>query len=178
MFELQSRAQKAAIASHEPVELSRTLVLESDTLDNSTGLDYYRRCAIQHGVYGLAKPDQWNVCGVVTGIMKRLGIPRDSRDSVKRVLLDVLKAKEESTVFDPSHSLSRRGRKRLIEDGTDEVRIIYKLAAANMLHAHIAAAVNRFRSSRSPPKPTVSWNAVQAFIYIILTFDSMNCASE
>ena len=45
------------------MELSSALVLESDTLDNFTGLDYYRRCAIQHlfsSVYGLAKPDQWN----------------------------------------------------------------------------------------------------------------------
>ena len=34
----KSRAQRAAIASHEPVELSSALVLESDTLDNSTGI--------------------------------------------------------------------------------------------------------------------------------------------
>ena len=47
----------------------------------------------------------------------------------KRVLLDVLKAKEEITVYDPSNSLSRRNRKRLIEDGTDKACIIYKLAA-------------------------------------------------
>ena len=96
--------------------------------------------------------------------MKRFVIPRGNRDSVKRVLFDVLKAEEENTVYDPSNSLSRRGRKSLIEGGTDEAHIIYKLAAANMSHAYIAAAVNRFRSSRSPPKPTVSWNAVQAFI--------------
>ena len=76
----------------------------------------------------------------------------------------MLKAEEENSVYDPSNSLSRRGQKCLIEDGTDEARIIYKLASANMSHAHIAAAVNRFRSSQSPPKPTVSWNAVQAFI--------------
>ena len=74
----KSRAQKAAIASHEP------FVLESDTLDNSTGLNFNRCFAIQHfflGVYGLEKPDQWNECGVVTGIIKRLGISCDSRDS-------------------------------------------------------------------------------------------------
>ena len=76
----------------------------------------------------------------------------------------MLKAEEDDIVYDPSNTLSRRGQKFLIDDGTDEARIIYILAAANMSLAHIAAAVNRFRSSRSLPKPTVSWNAVQAFI--------------
>ena len=49
----------------------------------------------------------------------------------------MLKAEEVNTVYDPSKSLSRRGRKRLIKDGIDEARMLYKLAAANTSHARI-----------------------------------------
>ena len=64
----------------------------------------------------------------------------------------MLKVQDDETLYDPSSSLFRCGQKYLIEDGTVN---IFKLAGANIMRAHIAAAVNRCCSTQNQPKPIV-----------------------
>ena len=83
--------------------------------DDSTGFDYHnRRLAIQHvlkTIYQQAEPELWHEKQVVSGIMDLLGIPSGSRNSVKKVLLDILEAEKHNKKYNAKSGVSRRVRR-------------------------------------------------------------------
>ena len=136
--------------------------------DESTGFDYYnRRLAVEHvfkTIYQQAEPELWHEKQVVSGIKDRLGIPSGSRNSVKKVLLDILEAKKHKEKYNAKSGVLRRGRKKLITEGSEEEAIILRCAAADLLSSQIAVAVNHHSASKNSAQAAISWSTVASYL--------------
>ena len=114
--------------------------------------------------YGRVEPDLWEQFDVVPGIMARLGIPRGSRASVVKTLNDIVEAQSRDDKYDPSHSLSSRGRRPKIEWNSTEMALIIQCQATEISVTQTAIVVNEFRACLCPPLKPVSWGTVANFI--------------
>ena len=101
---------------------------------------------------------------VVSGTNDRLGIPSGSRNCVKKVLLDILEAEKHIKKYNAKSGVSRRGRKKLITEGSEEEAIILKCAAADLSSSQIAVAVNHYHASKNPAKAAISWSTVASYL--------------
>ena len=96
--------------------------------------------------------------------MDRLGIPSGSRNSVKKVLSDILEGEKRNDKYNAKSGVLRRGRKKLITEGSEEVAIILRCAAADLSSLQIAVAVNHHRASKNPAQAAISWNTVASYL--------------
>ena len=98
--------------------------LSSYSHDNeSTGFDYYyRKWAMKPVfkiIYPQAEPELWHEKQIVSGIIDRLG----------KVLPGFLEAEKHNEKYNAKSGVSRRGRKKLITEGSEEEAVILRCAA-------------------------------------------------
>ncbi|KAJ1420602.1 hypothetical protein B484DRAFT_303137, partial [Ochromonadaceae sp. CCMP2298] len=115
-------------------------------------------------IYGAPAEDLWVEHSVVWGIMQRLSIPAGSSREVKQVMRDVLDAIVTELQYDRSKGERKRGSKARIQEDSVEAGVVFRALKANMSTTCIAVIVNEYRRAMQPPKPTVSWSAVERFI--------------
>jgi hypothetical protein len=83
-----------------------------------------RRQAICYIFETMGLPEEviWEDEGVVSGLMERLSINRNSRSSVINILRDVLKSQASESIYDPNTNSKRRGRQPRIVDSDDSAK--------------------------------------------------------
>ena len=62
--------------------------------------------------------------------------------------------------YNAKSGVSRRGRKKLIKEGSEEVAILLRCAAADLSTSQIAVADNHHRASKNPAQAAISWSTV------------------
>ena len=123
-----------------------------------------RRIAIQtiFDFSGVGR-DLWSEYGVVIGSMSRLLIPKGSRQSVEKVLDYILEAQYEHSSYDPSRSLSSRGRHPSI-DCKKDIDLILNCQMNDISIIQTTIIFNYFRADDTPARSTLSWSTVVEFV--------------
>jgi hypothetical protein len=92
----------------------------------------------------------WTENGVVLGIMKRLNIPRGSRQSVENVLDDIRLARSEDRMYDPNSKLKTRDMNCSIIEGSSEEVLLLRCQEHEMSITPTTCLLNEIRASAIP----------------------------
>ena len=95
--------------------------------------------------------------------MSCLLILKGSRQSVEKVLDDILEAQNEHSSYDPSRSLSSRGRYHSI-DCKKDIDLILNCQMNEISITQTTIILNDFRADDTPARSTLSWSTVAEFV--------------
>lgn len=126
-----------------------------------------RKIAIKYvyeSIYGGIPEHLWEENGLITAIIKRLNIPEGSYGAMRTVLQNVAAANANGVPVDLKAGKRIRGKKPIITDECEEAAIIFNAIETNVSTMNIAVMVNVFRSKEKPPRPLVSFSAVERFV--------------
>ena len=170
------RARKAAAASHAPREIvfddDRDTIVERDARGQvSSEMHAARRyaiCYVYETVMGAPPESAWGGradsenAGVIAKIAARLSIPENSFRLVRKVLEDFTAAGAADERYDADACL-RHGAAPKLELDMEEGQLAAKCLATGMGLVHATIQVNEMREAMTPPRPPISWSAVQSF---------------
>ena len=163
-IELQQQAQECVGAAvPEEEKNDENVLIEQKKPKQQSDRRYAIKYAFEY-IYGSMSVDRWKETGLVTSIMTRLCIPNGSYASVRSVLLEVVGAFQNNTAYDAKKGERRRGRKALITDESPEAEVIFRALETNISTLNVAVLVNEFRNGQQPPRPPVSFSAVERFV--------------
>jgi hypothetical protein len=111
---------------------------------------------------GSPEKDQWQETKIVTKIMKRLFIPRNSRTSVEKILTDVLEARAADEEYDPRTGTRQRGRNVIIEDLTPVGNLVCELFDRSLRPSAITMMVNARLVANG--FESISQDAIQSYV--------------
>ena len=116
--------------------------------------------------YGSPPVSEWGGRGgIISLIMRRVGVPEGSNDLVRKVLEDVTDAQEEEETYNASLSLESRGRSTKITTEMAEANVVYTALGAGVGITETTVMVNEFRAEKDEDSEPVSWSAVKNFIH-------------
>ena len=122
-----------------------------------------RRICIKYlylSVFGAPPKAKWHDMNLVSVISHLLDIPKNSHTAVHDTLIKIHEKVEE---YDGSVEMGQ-GRKAMIEDGTEQAKIVYRTIAAGCSAKDAACLLNVYRSQLPEPLEPLSRRAVQGFI--------------
>lgn len=139
--------------SDEIVEVVKSKRIEPQlSLQRVSSIEY-----LFHHLFGHPKPEFWKDLNMVPEIMRRLDIPRGSRECVVNVLNRCMEQQE--NCFD---TVETRGRKALITSQSSEEYIILNGVMRQLSFSAILSEVNMWRKSLN--KSIYSWSTIQRFV--------------
>ena len=122
-----------------------------------------RRLCIKYlfiSIFGAPPQSKWHEMNLVSIISSMLRISPNSHTTVKETMIKISERVEE---YDGSREMGQ-GRKAMIEDGTEQAKIVYRTIAAGCSSKDAACLLNVYRSKLDEPLELLSRSAVQGFI--------------
>jgi hypothetical protein len=157
----------AGVAARQPIELPiENLAFDSPETSRFISQEQ-RRWAIYtvfYSCYDGIDKEFWAEKQVIVGIMNRLGIPRGSRNSVEKVLDNIVLARLEDRMYDPNCNLRFRGRRSAIVEGTPEEILLLNCQENEQSITQTTCLMNEIRASAYPPVEALSWSTVASYI--------------
>jgi hypothetical protein len=89
---------------------------------------------------------------------------RNNYRKVQRILLEINNCQEKEVLYSEHLTCPTRGRKPIIQDYTDDAKVIYDAFQAGLSTAVATVILNQHRSMFDPPKPRVSKSTVNTFV--------------
>jgi hypothetical protein len=126
LFNMQNYYSKE---QYESIDTSGYYGVSVEVADKVKDPFFYerRRQAICYLFEAMGSPEEvvWEDEGIISDLMERLRINRNSRSSVMSILRDVLKSQDLGTSYQPCENNKRRGRPARIVENDDSAKLLY-----------------------------------------------------